>query len=202
METTIYLCRHGETDWNKKKMYQGASSNSSLSEEGKKQSELLGKHLATKGVDIIFSGPASRCTQTAEAVSRASDISVVIIDDLKERSMGILEGKTHSWYRENYPESYETFERTKEAPGIEGVESFKDVIKRSLNVIGNITKENEGKNIAIMSHRGLLKAFITGASGKSPDQFDQNNCCINVIKHDYNGFRVENINDTSHLRGE
>lgn len=202
METTIYLCRHGETDWNKEKRYQGVSSNSELSKEGIKQAELLGKEFIGRGIDIIFSSPGRRSVQTANFVSESVNISVVILDALKERCLGILEGKTHAWYNENYPESFIVFQKTKEAPGIEGVESFKEVIERSINTINDIVKENEGKNIAVISHRGFIKAFITDVTGKGPDEFDQDNCCINVIKHNGKSFSVEKINDTSHLRSD
>jgi len=201
METTIFLCRHGETDWNKENRFQGATGTSDLSDTGKKQAHLLGERLKDYGIELIFSSKAKRNLHTADIVSEETSISVIIVDELRERSLGILEGKTRLWYKEHYPESFKIYQKTKDMPGIEGAESVEEVAERSLKAIQKIVEENKGENIAIINHRGFIKSFIFGLTGKSAADINQDNCCINVIKYNGKGFKVEKINETGHLTG-
>ena len=56
---TIYLIRHGETEWNEKKLIQGHS-DIPLNEKGKLQSEQLGEKLKDIHFEAVFSSDLIR----------------------------------------------------------------------------------------------------------------------------------------------
>ena len=55
----IYTVRHGQTEWNKKGLYQGKT-DVPLNEEGKKQAMLVKEKLKDKKIDLIISSPLKR----------------------------------------------------------------------------------------------------------------------------------------------
>ena len=64
---TLYLVRHGETEWNVKKINQGQSE-SALTEVGIEQAKETGEKLKHIKFDAIFSSDLSRTQRTAEII--------------------------------------------------------------------------------------------------------------------------------------
>ncbi|HEV2185902.1 MAG TPA: histidine phosphatase family protein [Stellaceae bacterium] len=92
----ILLVRHGETEWNLARRYQGWS-DSPLTRRGIAQAAAIGKRLAhmpeAAGVPVVAS-PLGRARRTAELIQSARGDSVPIrFDDrLKEISIGSWDG--------------------------------------------------------------------------------------------------------------
>ncbi len=75
----LYIVRHGQTDWNVKKLLQGAT-DIELNGEGIKQAEELSKKLDLDKIDICFCSPLKRTRQTANIL--LGDKVKVIYDDM------------------------------------------------------------------------------------------------------------------------
>ena len=62
----LYIVRHGTTDWNAQKRFQGAQ-DIDLNEKGRVLAAELGKRLDSEGLDFdcIYSSPLSRAYETA-----------------------------------------------------------------------------------------------------------------------------------------
>jgi len=63
------MFRHGETDWNKQRKWQGHS-DIPLNASGHSQTKKLAEILGDEPIDHIFSSDLSRAVQTAKAVSK------------------------------------------------------------------------------------------------------------------------------------
>ena len=63
-----------------------------MTENGKCQAEILAERLAAEGIDLIFSFPLKRATQTSKIISDVCNVPVVIDDRLIEQDYGIYEG--------------------------------------------------------------------------------------------------------------
>ena len=85
---TLILARHGETDWNKNGLLQGSSDFAKLNNVGKKQAKALGKALLKFNVDIIYSSPLKRASETAEIINKEAKFP---------RSVGQLSVKLVTW---------------------------------------------------------------------------------------------------------
>ena len=92
----ILLIRHGETEWNLIRRYQGWG-DSPLTARGVAQAEAIGRHLArlpeAVGLPVVAS-PLGRARRTAELIqAERDDPSPVAIDErLKEISIGSWDG--------------------------------------------------------------------------------------------------------------
>ena len=92
----ILLVRHGETEWNLKRRYQGWG-DSPLTKRGIAQAEAIGRHLAgmgeARGVPVVAS-PLGRARRTAELiqVARADSTPIQFDERLKEISIGSWDG--------------------------------------------------------------------------------------------------------------
>ena len=75
---TLYLVRHGETEWNVKGITQGQT-NSSLTENGKQQALNTANDLKNINFDAIFSSDLTRTQDTAEIIKLDRDIMVRIL---------------------------------------------------------------------------------------------------------------------------
>src|SRR5258708_38497662 len=96
MTGVISLVRHGETEWNLTRRYQGWN-DSPLTRRGVAQAEAIGRQLArmpeAQGVPVVAS-PLGRARRTAELIQAArSDLSAIAFDErLKEISIGSWDG--------------------------------------------------------------------------------------------------------------
>ena len=93
-KTRLYLCRHGQTDWNAEKKIQG-SVDRELNELGERQALLIGEALKAVDITLVASSPLSRAFRTADlAMSVACpDVEGVRIHPgLREMNFGELEG--------------------------------------------------------------------------------------------------------------
>lgn len=90
--TTIYLVRHGETDWNRRALYQGTT-DVSLNEDGRRQARALAERLRETRWDAAYTSPLRRATDTAEAVLQGSGVPARVLPELREISYGLWQGR-------------------------------------------------------------------------------------------------------------
>lgn len=83
----IYLIRHGQTEWNEKKIFRGQK-DIPLSKEGNKQADKTGKYLTRSGINIIYSSPLKRAYETSLSISRECGCDVNILNDLTDIHFG------------------------------------------------------------------------------------------------------------------
>jgi broad specificity phosphatase PhoE len=87
----LYLIRHGETDWNLHKKFQGITDNP-LNETGIKQAKKISAVIKKFDVDKIYASTLKRAQQTAEETSKVTGLDVHIALDIQEVSLGEAEG--------------------------------------------------------------------------------------------------------------
>ena len=96
---TLYLVRHGETEWNNKSITQGQSE-SVLTQTGIEQAEVTAVNLKDIHFDAIFSSDLIRTQETAKIIKLDRDIVIQTSRLLRERNYGRFEGKHSSEFRE------------------------------------------------------------------------------------------------------
>ncbi len=87
----LYVVRHGQTQYNVDKRFQGQI-DVPLNDVGKKQVMELSKKLSNINLDLIISSPLLRAVDTAKAIQKNNKVPIIINNDLKERSFGEFEG--------------------------------------------------------------------------------------------------------------
>ncbi|MCX6702585.1 MAG: class I tRNA ligase family protein [Candidatus Wolfebacteria bacterium] len=86
-----YVVRHGETDWNKEKRYQGHTG-TSLNEKGIEQAKSAAEKLKNKNISLIISSDLSRCRETAEIIAKEIGAEIIVDERFRERNGGEWEG--------------------------------------------------------------------------------------------------------------
>ena len=86
----LYLVRHGETEWNRLKKFQGQQ-DSDLTETGVEQAKKLGKYLKKENIviDYLYSSPQKRAYETAELL----DCNENIIKELNHMASFVLDNE-------------------------------------------------------------------------------------------------------------
>ena len=99
---TLVTWRHGQTDYNLERRFQGQS-DVPLNALGRQQAAQAAGYLAAMGPSAIFSSDLSRALVTAGALARLTGLPVQLDKDLRERWGGSWEGLTESEIAERFP---------------------------------------------------------------------------------------------------
>jgi len=152
----MFLClvRHGQTNWNTRSLLQGLTDNE-LNETGKMQAKQVGLYLKEHypNWDVYISSPLTRAIQTGTIIKEIleSKENLIIDKNFIERDFGELEGQILN------DAMYDLLEKEIS----KGLESFKDLQKRSLNAVLNLEKKYPNKRVIVFSHAQFIKSLIT-----------------------------------------
>ncbi|WP_036746111.1 histidine phosphatase family protein [Paenibacillus sp. UNC451MF] len=158
--TSVYLVRHGQTEWNVEQRMQGHL-DSPLTREGQKQAAQLRDRLKEMKWDAIFSSSSPRAVQTAEIISGMNREHVRQLDAFKEINMGLWEGQLlteiHGLYTREYGRFFE--EPHLYCP-TEGGETYFELLVRGVSALEDILTAFKGGKILIVTHRITLKVIM------------------------------------------
>ena len=201
-KTRFYLIRHGQTDWNKEKRYQGCS-DIALSDAGKEQAEALGQRFRRLPLDALYVSPLRRAIQTAEPISRITGIPMEIDEHFKEINLGEWEGHTIAELEEMYGDTYRAFYADPFDAQIPGEGSFHKAGDRALEGLRQLMEKHEGQRVAIVSHGGLLRIMLVLALEVDKSFYRKtwmSNTSITTLDVMENGkLRLTGLNDKAHL---
>ncbi|WP_027409107.1 histidine phosphatase family protein [Anoxybacteroides tepidamans] len=157
---TLYVTRHGETEWNIEKRMQGWN-DSPLTEKGRKDAIRLGKRMEDIELTAIYTSTSGRALETARLVRGERLIPIYEDERWREIHLGDWEGKTHEeigkfdaigfHYFWNEPHLY------KPTRG----ETFSDVQQRAFAALESIIERHASGDILIVTHAVVLKALTT-----------------------------------------
>ena len=200
--TTLYLIRHGQTDWNRDKIFRGRA-DVPLNERGRKEAAALGRHVAHVRPDACYSSPLSRAVDTAEAALGAHSLEVKLDDGLIDIDYGEWQGIPDAEVRTRYADLYTRWQKTPHRVRFPGGESLAMVKKRSLASLDRIRSTHPEGTGFVVAHRVVTKVIMCamlGLSGAAFWRIRQDNCACNIIELSDDGAIVVLMNDTCHMR--
>ena len=138
---TIFLVRHGETEWNLARRYQGWS-DSPLTARGVSQAEAIGHRLRAlreAGAAAIVASPIGRARRTAEIIAEClGDSAKVRFDErLREISLGSWDGRDRREIRSLMGGKFAEFEWYFRTPDGENYDEFAGRIAGWLDEVGD-----------------------------------------------------------------
>ena len=196
---TLILARHGETDWNKNGLLQGSSDFAKLNNVGKKQAKALGKALLSLNVDIIYSSPLKRASETAEIINKILKKEIVFDDALKERGWGDWEGRDAAV---EFLRLEKMDIRTRFNFMPPNGESWKEFEIRLIKSVEKIVENNNDKRVLIVTHGGSIRALVPVIKKVPREQtlhLKFANTSISIFKLNKDDVEEELINDIAHL---
>ncbi len=162
--TLFTLVRHGQTDWNIARRYQGQK-DIPLNEEGIRQAQQLASVLAGQSFDAIFSSDLRRALQTAEILRQGRTIPLRTDIRLREICFGEWEGEVFSEMYAKYPEK---FAESRANPAIvmaPGGESVAEVAQRTTAFADEISTLYPLGKVLVVTHGMALATLVCRASG-------------------------------------
>lgn len=186
MGTRLIIVRHGETEYNLQKRYQGQME-SNLTQRGREQAAGAAERLKGEGFDAIFSSPLCRAMDTAAIIRGERDIEILPDMRLAEIKCGIWEGMQFDDMKAQYSEEMNTWltqPHLHRMPG--GGETLDDVDKRACGFLGDILRDHKGKTILVVSHVVVILLMMMHFVGEKLQDIwstpKQGNAAINIVE--------------------
>jgi broad specificity phosphatase PhoE len=161
--TTILLVRHGETDWNRERRFQGHA-NPPLNAVGRRQAHELAQRLESERVDAVYASDLRRAHETAAIVAVQLDLPVTTVPALREVDVGEWEGLTVDEIQKTSPEGLERW-RKHGLRGWEGGESFEALAGRMVGALQGIAAGHPRETALVISHGAAIRACRAHAAG-------------------------------------
>jgi uncharacterized phosphatase len=156
--TTIYLVRHGETDWNRARKIQG-STDIPLNDLGREQAATTGRLLARRPWDGIYASPLSRARETAQIIARETGLGEpTLIPAIVERNYGTAEGMTGEDIDRMFPDGAE----------VPGRETREAVAERVIAALHELAAQHPGETVIVVAHGGVIRAVLNAVEPHAP----------------------------------
>jgi broad specificity phosphatase PhoE len=160
--TTILIARHGQSDWNQEKRWQGHADRP-LSERGHEQAQALAERLAHIELDAVYSSDLQRARDTAAVVAENQGLELHQLPELREVDVGSWSGLTRAEAEERFPDG---FARWRDGyPGWKDGETYEAMTDRVLGAVDRIAAEHDGGRVLVVSHGGPIRAIHAAALG-------------------------------------
>ena len=196
--------RHGLSVANAQGRIQGQF-DSPLSDQGREQSEALGRRLAREeqNVSVVYASDLSRATETAEILASSLGVPVILDERLREYGFGVLTGVVWADVEQDHPEIWRAYYERHEwgpIPGEEGNEAFH---ARLAAALADIQKgHGEEDTVVVVTHGGSLGMIMAGLLGMAlqrPYPFRFGNASLSVVEIGRRGWVLSCLNDTCHI---
>ncbi len=202
--TRILFIRHGETDWNVKRIIQGWKG-TRLNALGMKQAGLMARRVKGLGLklDAILCSDLLRAAQTAEALAKQMKLRPQRRKDLRERSFGDWEGRGI----ESVLAKYNLGPGTRKDPFLafepKGGESMSVFARRMRGFLKAVLKEFKGQTVAAVTHGGPVRIAACLAAGIDPKRYfvlgRPGNVSLSLLSYQGGVWWLEFYNDMAHL---
>lgn len=201
MKTEVYFVRHGQTEWNLERRYQG-SGDSPLTEQGVNQAKALSKRIQHVHFGAIYCSPRGRAQTTAKIIRDERDLEIITVDDFQEINVGKYEGKLYDEMKKEDPELYHGFWESPDLFLPESGESFADVGNRTYPALLRIIDQHPGERILIISHAVAIKSILNKITGLPLNRFWENKLfqtSLSIVEYEKGRFSIVKYGDTEHL---
>ena len=202
--TEFVFIRHGETDWNRQRRFQGHI-DMPLNSTGLAQAERLAARMAAEPADVLISSDLGRAWQTAAPLGRAWAMQATPVPGLREQSFGVLEGLDVPTIKAQHAALWQdwlTHRGDFSLPG--GGESLRQFHARVLAAVRDIARAHAGRRVAVVTHGGVLDMLWREARGLPLDGLREcaiPNAGINRLRWRQDQLHIEVWGDDAHLAG-
>jgi broad specificity phosphatase PhoE len=200
--TTLLLIRHGETEWNKSKRWQGHA-DVPLSADGGAQAKRLAARIREEGwhIDHVYASDLSRAFETAQVIAAELGVSVHPRVELREIHVGVWSGMTNPEIRERYPEMWALYESGVDFQRGDDGETMAVFRTRVSESFAELVSRHPGERLLIVTHGGNIRTLLEHVQNLNGEYFDAfiENTSVTEISWDTGHPVVVRINDALHL---
>jgi broad specificity phosphatase PhoE len=159
---TLLLARHGETDWNAERRWQGHTDRP-LNERGRAQARALAERLDGTPLVVVWSSDLARARDTAAVVAERQGVEHWTTPELREVDVGSWAGLTKADAEARFPEAAARWKQGYE--GWRDGETYQQMADRVLRALLRIAEEHPDGPVLVVSHGGCIRAIHAAALG-------------------------------------
>ena len=162
--TELLLVRHGETDWNRERRFQGHA-DPPLNDAGREQAQELAERLAGEDIAAVYTSDLRRARETAEILAARLDREVVALRELREIDVGSWQGLTWPEIEARHPDGASRWHR--DGHGWDSGETYDELGERVVGALREIAGRHPGQTVLVVGHGGTVRAtraFVEGVS--------------------------------------
>ena len=176
----LYIVRHGETEWNVIKRFQGQL-NTPLTEKGMEKLKETGKNLENVLFEEVYTSELERTVNSAEIILNENrgyknkKMELKKLTELNEVHFGVWQGLKYEEVFLKYPEEANNYFYNVKNYKAENVkaEKLKDALERFLRGINKILDNHKSGNILIVTHGTVFEMFINYVENSSIFDIDE-----------------------------
>jgi probable phosphoglycerate mutase len=200
--TRICIIRHGETDWNSQRRYQGQI-DIALNASGEMQAHALRPALAGQSFAAIYASDLQRAWRTAQIAFGGLADAVLPAPTFRERHYGVFQGLTVPEAHIAHPEAHRHYLARTLDYNFESGETLTNFAARVMSGFGELTGQHPGQTIALVTHGGVLDVIHRIASGRDlsgPRDFSIPNAGINWLRCSDGLWQIDVWGEQAHLQ--
>ena len=158
---TLFIFRHGETDWNLEGRMQGGT-DIPLNANGRKQAEVLTAFFKRHPVEAFVSSDLQRAKETAQIAMDHANLPFFIEPRIRETNLGVIEGLTRSELLAKLGDAAWNSWVSMDQPDFRfpGGESKLEHMLRFRAGIENILMSTSESSFGVATHGGAMRRFI------------------------------------------
>ena len=157
--TTLYLARHGQSEWNNQGLVTGQL-DPGLSDKGAQQSQALAQCLRDEPLNAIYASALQRTIDTAQSTATVKGLAIVSLPELNEIHMGVLQGRHRD---ESDPEARALWAQWQadlwgyHVAGGERMDEFAQRVEAALQAL---LQRHRGERLLIVGHRATNRVLL------------------------------------------
>lgn len=203
IQKTLYIVRHGQTEYNKLGIIQGRGVNTDLNDEGRKQAQMFFSAYKDVAFDKAY---ISELKRTQQSIQPFLDRGLPFekLSGLDELAWGIHEGQLPTTENKAaFLQIMRDWLNGQLDSKFEGGESPNEVEIRQREALAVIMSHPEEKTVLVCMHgraMRLLLCILTEKPLSEMDTFPHQNLVLYKVTHDGNKFEIVEFNNAEHLK--
>jgi 2,3-bisphosphoglycerate-dependent phosphoglycerate mutase len=194
---TLWIARHGETDWNRAGRYQGQR-DIPLNATGREQAHALAARLTKEPIAVVYTSDLSRCSETARIIGKTP-----LTPDarLREPDYGDFTGLTYDEMRAIAPDIYDGWQSDRSIAPPRG-EAAELTIARGRTFLTDVQQNHSGRTVLVVTHGeflALLLCDLLNIPLARWRQYATDNASLTTLALHNNRAELIRFNSTEHL---
>lgn len=195
----VLLIRHGQTDWNMQRRWQGLEP-TALNEAGFEQARALAAYLCHRSIRAVYSSDLPRALQTATVLAEALKLEPLVDVRWRELHVGVFQGLNAEECEQRYPAELLKWRSDDHDFIIPNGESRRALGERALGAWQDIVAQPHGPEVAVVSHGWAIRRLLTVLFGEGDHiRFHLTNTSITTVEREGDGWRLAGRAETPHL---
>lgn len=171
MTLSLYLLRHGQTEYSRDNAFCGAGINPDLTSMGQDMARQFAEAYKATTWQAIYCSPLKRAMQTAKPICDAINLAPELRENLKEIHYGKWEGESVETVSQAYHDDHLRWTADPAWNSPTDGETAVAIATRALQVVEEIKENHHTGNVLVVSHKATIRIIISSLLGIDVGRF-------------------------------